>query len=72
MPAKRFPLTKRFNAALSEKAYSMLRDFSEKYSYGNNYILTLILENSEKVIDEKALKEVIKIFENEYGSPKSK
>jgi DTW domain-containing protein YfiP len=70
MTAKKFPLPKRFNAGLSEKAYKHLRKLNKKYHYGNNYILTLILENSEAVLDAEALDKVFKDFEREYGSPR--
>lgn len=49
MAARRFPLPKRFNAALSNKAYANLRALNGKYNYGNNYLLTLLLENSDRI-----------------------
>ena len=45
MAAKRYPLPKRFSAALSEKAYANLRALNAEYGLGNNYILTVLLEN---------------------------
>lgn len=35
--AKRYPLPKRFSAALSEKAYAQLRELNAKWHLGNNY-----------------------------------
>ena len=55
MAAKRFPLPKRFNAALSEKAYEQLRALNAKYYYGNNYLLTIILENFDAIADAEAV-----------------
>ena len=49
MPAKRFPLPKRFNVAMSEDAYRQLRALNAKYGYGNNYLLTILLENFEQI-----------------------
>ena len=37
MPAKRFPLPKRFNCALSEKAYENLRGLNAQYGYGKYF-----------------------------------
>lgn len=42
---KRLPLPKRFSAALTEEAYAKLRRLSEEWHYGNNYLLTILLEN---------------------------
>lgn len=70
MPAKRYTLPKRFNIALSEKAYTNLRRLNEKYGYGNNYLLTIILENVDELVNEEELEEVFKSFEDDYGSPK--
>ena len=72
MATKRYPLPKRFNAALSEKAYANLRSLNEKYHYGNNYLLTILLENLERVTDSGALEMVFDEFKQEYGAPDSK
>ncbi|HUF05363.1 MAG TPA: hypothetical protein VMM38_14460 [Aridibacter sp.] len=69
MTAKRFPLPKRFNAAMSEKAYARLRKLSEKYGYGNNYLLTFIFENFDRIADLDELDKVFKEYEAEYGAP---
>ena len=70
MANKPYPLPKRFRAALSEKAYSRLRDLSERYGYGNNYLLTILLENLDDVADTSSLDHAIRTFEREYGGPK--
>lgn len=69
MSAKRFPLTKRFSAALSEKAYENLRALNARYHYGNNYLLTILLENLDVIADEAAVERVFAEFEAEYGAP---
>ncbi|MGB5257378.1 MAG: hypothetical protein WBN07_04970 [Woeseiaceae bacterium] len=69
MAAKRFPLPKRFNAALSEKAYARLRALSDKYCYGNNYLLTVLLENFDTISDAAAVDKAFAAFEKEYGAP---
>ncbi|NND45137.1 MAG: hypothetical protein HKN58_07420 [Xanthomonadales bacterium] len=69
MTTKRFPLPKRFNAALSEKAYQRLRALNEQYHYGNNYLLTILLENLDRFADPGALDQVFEAFSREYGAP---
>lgn len=69
MGAKGFPLPKRFNAALSEKAYAKLRTLNQKYHYGNNYLLTILLENIDTITDSDALEKVFAAFKEEYGAP---
>ena len=69
MAPKRYPLPKRFNAALSEKAYKQLRVLNEQHHYGNNYLLTIILENFESVADPNAVEQAFAKFADEYGAP---
>ena len=72
MPAKRYPLPKRFSAALSEKAYAKLRELNRQYHYGNNYLLTILLENFEAITDESAVDKAFTDFAAEYGAPAGK
>lgn len=67
--AKRYPLPKRFNAALSEKAYANLRRLNERWHLGNNYLLVVLLENLERVTDPEALDAAFAEFIAEYGAP---
>lgn len=69
MPSKRYALPKRFNAALSEKAYDKLRALNASYHYGNNYLLTVLLENLDTIADKEALEQVFEQFRAEYGAP---
>ena len=69
MAAKRYPLPKRMSLALSEKAYANLRKLNDQYHYGNNYLLTILLENIDDVVDEQALEQVFAQFKEEYGAP---
>ena len=66
---KRYPLPKRFNAALSEKAYENLRILNSQYGLGNNYLLTVLLENLEQVANPRKLKDAFDTFIGEYGAP---
>ena len=69
MPAKRYPLPKRFSAALSEQAYDNLRALNAKYHYGNNYLLTILLENFDAIANQEAVERAFAEFEAEYGAP---
>lgn len=69
MPAKRYPLPKRFSAALSEEAYENLRKLNQRYHFSNNYLLTILLENIESITDEAALDRVFSDFADEFGAP---
>jgi hypothetical protein len=69
MPKKRYPLPRRFNAALSEKAYAQLRALNERYHYGNNYLLTILLENLDSIVDPAAMEQAFAAFAAEYGQP---
>ena len=69
MPAKRFPLPKRINIALSDRAYENLRTLNEKYHYGNNYLLTILLENFDSISKDREVKKAFAEFKSEYGAP---
>lgn len=69
MMAKRYPLPKRFSAALSEPAYRQLRALNRRFGYGNNYLLTILLENFEAITDKAAVERVFAEFAAEYGAP---
>ena len=69
MTAKKYPLTKRFSAAISEKAYQNLRELNEKYHYGNNYLLTILLENLDKITNKEVVDKIFTDFKEKYGAP---
>ena len=69
MPAKRYPLPKRFSAALSEEAYANLRKLNQRYHFSNNSLLTILLENIETIADEKSLDRAFSDFAAEFGAP---
>lgn len=72
MAQQRYPIPKRFNVALSETAYARLRKLNEQYHFGNNYLLTILLENLDEVVDQNALDKVMNDFAAEYGAPSAK
>lgn len=69
MPAKRLPLPKRFSVSLTEAAYDNLRTLNERYHFGNNYLLTVLLENLDAIADRAALEKAFADFAAEYGQP---
>ena len=69
MTGKRLPLPKRFNVAMTERAYENLRGLNERFAYGNNYLLTVLLENLETIADQGALERAFDEFAAEYGQP---
>ena len=69
MANKHYPLPKRFNAALSEKAYTRLRAINAEHGFSNNYCLTFLLENLDEVADMKKLHQMYRDIADEYGSP---
>jgi hypothetical protein len=56
-PKHHKPLPKRFNLALTEEAYANLRVLAEETGLGNNYVLTVLLEEMDRTIDRKAFSE---------------
>lgn len=70
--AKRYPLPKRFNAAMSEDAYARLRALNSQYGLGNNYLLTVLLENLDEIDADGRMECVFTRFIDEYGSPSAR
>ncbi|MEO0542945.1 MAG: hypothetical protein AAFY99_03915 [Pseudomonadota bacterium] len=69
MAAKRYPLDKRFSAALSTTAYAKLRALNERYQLSNNYLLTVLLENLDDIADDAKLDATFQRFIADYGAP---
>lgn len=70
--AKRYPLPKRFNAALSEPAYDRLRELNARWGLGNNYLLVVLLEHLDAFADPDKLDDAFTAFIAEYGAPGGK
>lgn len=66
---KTYALPKRFNVALSEKAYARLRELNADYGFSNNYLLTFLLENLDEIAKQRELHRVFTRMIEEYGSP---
>ena len=69
MTRKRYPLPKRFHAALSEAAYARLRAINAETGLGNNYCLTVLLENLDEIADADRLADAYRRFIDAYGAP---
>lgn len=54
---------------LTETAYERLRKLHDKYKLGNNYILTVLLENYDELIDREKETIVFNRFMAKYGAP---
>ncbi len=69
--AKSHPLPRRFSAALSEEAYTKLRELNAEYGFGNNYLLTFLLENLDRIAKPDELERVFREKIDEFGRPSS-
>ena len=66
---KHYPLPKRFSAALSERAYARLRQINADTGLGNNYCLTVLLENLDSLAYETRLKAAYDQFIADHCGP---
>ena len=66
---KRLPLPVRRSMSLTEDAYARLRQLNETYRLGNNFLLTVLLENLDTIADPDTLDKTFKEFIAEYGAP---
>ena len=69
---KRLPLPVRRSMNLTEDAYARLRQLSDQYGLGNNYLLTVLLERLDDIADADKLDAVFQEFIAEYGAPEGK
>lgn len=58
-PAHHKPLEKRFSVAMTPEAYANLRVLADESCLGNNYVLTVLLENMENVIDRDEFRRAV-------------
>ena len=59
-PKHHKPLDKRFQARLSEAAYEQLRQLAEETGLGNNYVLTVLLEDYDRTVDHAAFRQAVR------------
>ena len=66
---KRLPPPVRRSMNLTEDAYARLRQLSDQYGLGKNYLLTVLLERLDDLADPDKLDAVFQEFITEYGAP---
>ncbi len=61
-PRHHKPLPKRFSVAMTDQAYANLRELAAESCLGNNYVLTVLLENMDRVIDRAAFQDAVAVM----------
>ena len=67
---KRFRLTRRFNAAMTEDGYRRLRRFAQEAGLDEGEALSFLFENWTSVIDEVNLTTRLRLFNSELDARK--
>ncbi len=67
---KRFRLTRRFNAAMTEEAYRRLRRLAQEAGLDEGEALSFLFENFDSVIDEDTFGHRLRIFNSELEARK--
>ena len=68
-PRHHKPLDKRFSAALSDDAYARLRELAEATGLSNNYVLTVLLEDIDKIVDREAFMDAARAMIDRHRPP---
>ncbi len=71
-PRHHKPLEKRFNVAMTPEAYANLRRLAEDSGLGNNYVLTVLLENMARTIDRDGFRQAVRELVEKHGPPPTK
>jgi hypothetical protein len=67
---KRFRLTRRFNAAMTEDGYRRLRRFAQEAGLDEGEALSFLFENFESVTDAENLGHRLRLFNSELDARK--
>ena len=67
---KRFRLTRRFNASMTEDGYRRLRKFSQEAGLDKGEALSFLFENFDSVINEDTFAHRPRIFNSELEARK--
>lgn len=67
---KRFRLTRRFNAAMTEDGYRRLRRFAQDAGLDEGEALSFLFENFESVTDAENLGHRLRLFNSELDERK--
>ncbi|MEE9427250.1 MAG: hypothetical protein V3V25_03785 [Paracoccaceae bacterium] len=68
--AKRFRLTRRFPAAMTEDGYRRLKRFASDAGLDEGEALSFLFENFSSVIDEENLTAKLRLFNSELDARK--
>jgi len=67
---KRFRLTRRFNAAMTEDGYRRLRRFASEAGLDEGEALSFLFENFDSVTDTESLTHRLRLFNSELEARK--
>ena len=67
---KRFRLTRRFNAAMTEDGFRRLRRFAQEAGLDEGEALSFLFENFDSVINEDTFSHRLRIFNSELEARK--
>ncbi len=67
---KRFRLTRRFNAAMTEDGYRRLRRFAQEAGLDEGEALSFLFENFDSVIDDENFGHRLRMFNSELEARK--
>ncbi|MGR3314250.1 hypothetical protein [Roseovarius indicus] len=67
---KRFRLTRRFNAAMTEGAYRRLKKFASEAGLDEGEALSFLFENFDSVIDEDTFGHRLRLFNSDLEARK--
>ncbi|ARE83856.1 conserved hypothetical protein [Roseovarius sp. EC-HK134] len=67
---KRFRLTRRFNAAMTEDGYRRLRRFAQDSGLDEGEALSFLFENFDSVINEETFAHRLRLFNSELEARK--
>ena len=67
---KRFRLTRRFNAAMTEDGYRRLRRFAEAAGLDEGEALSFVFEHFDSITDNEALTRRLRLFNSDLDARK--
>jgi hypothetical protein len=67
---KRFRLTRRYNAAMTEDGYRRLRKFAQEAGLDEGEALSFLFENFDSVIEKDTIAHRLRIFNSELEARK--
>ena len=68
-PRHHKPLEKRFSVAMTPEAYANLRQLAEESGLGNNYVLTVLLENLDRTVDRAGFRTAVQELVEKHCKP---